>query len=359
MAIINELKWLTLTAAVNEMKGPNTFLNDLLFSRRETLPTETIVLDTITKGRECAPFVRKNGEGIMVGGYSSSIATVEGTNIRIKRPLTPSELLFGRRPGTVIFSPGAAMQISAIEAHIARDLEVMVNMVRNSEEYLAAQALTGTIAYSVQDQEVITITFPRSAANNITLSTFWNDGTPANVKILNDIHVVKQVLSDAVGLNPTDAILGSEASLAFRNLAQGGYIPGLLVQNSNGLVVGQVDFTTMFADTGVIFLGRVGGVNFWEYSRTASVNGTSTPMIRAKYAEFINRNNNVGASDRVMHFAAIPDMKALQGRLFQAERFSKSWEEEDPSAMMNLIHSRPMPVLRRPDATVSVKVVSG
>jgi hypothetical protein len=60
-----------------------------------------------------------------------------------------------------------------------------------------------------------------------------------------------------------------------------------------------------------------------------------------------------------MYYGAIPDLKALQGRLFRGKRFSKSWEQEDPSVMWQLLHSRPLPVTRRPDSMVSMKVVSG
>ena len=75
-----------------------------------------------------------------------------------------------------------------------------------------------------------------------------------------------------------------------------------------------------------------------------------------KYAEFVTATP---AAEMIEYFGAIPDMKALQGRLYVAQRFSKAWEVEDPSSIMNLTHSRPLPVARRPDSTVSMKVVSG
>lgn len=347
------LKWTTLTGAVNEMKSPNNFLKGLLFGNHNPLPTEDIELSVITKSREIAPFVRKNGEGVMVGGHAERFQNISAPNIRIKRPFTPSELLYNRRPGTVIFSPGASMQLSAIEAHIARDLQVMADMITNAEEYLCAQALQGTITYSQADGDVFTITFPKPAGNNITLSVFWNDATPANVTMLANLHAVKKVMSDEVGLTPTDAILGSEASTAFRAFVAGGHLYGLDI---NKISMGSVDFNSMYSEQGVIYLGTVAGINFWEYSRTADLAGVSTPMIRAKYAEFISRSS---ASQRVLYYGAIPDMKALQGRKFQGERFSKAWEIEDPSSWMNLTASRPLPATRRPGAHVSVKVVSG
>lgn len=355
MSTLNVLKWTTLTAAINEIKSPNTFLQRTLWGAHQALPTEDIELSVIERGREIAPFVRKNGEGIMVAGHTEKFQTVAAPNIRIKKPFTPSELLFNRRPGTVIFSPGAGMQLSALQQHIARDLQGMADMITNAQEWLCAMALQGTISYSVTDQEVFTITFPKPAGNNIVLSTFWDDGTPANVKLLANLHTVKKVLSDEVGLTPTDCVLGSEASAALRTLIEGGHVK-TLVSNFGQVQLGSVDFRTQFSEDGVIYIGNIAGIDFWEYSRTASLNGVATPMIRAKYAEFFSRS---AASERVLYYGAIPDMKALEGRRFQGERFSKSWEVEDPSAMMALAHSRPLPVPRRPGASVSMKVVSG
>ena len=350
MAVINELKWQTLTGAVNEMKSPNRFLIRLLFRNKRTVNTEDIEIDVLTKAREIAPFIRKNGEGIMVKGHGQIFQNVQSPNIRIKRPFTPSELLFGRTPGTPIFID-AALQVSAIQAHINRDLQVMSDLVTNAEEYLASQAIQGVIAYSVADQEVFTITFPKPAGNNITLTTFWNDADPQLPEPEIDFHTAKRVIADEVGLAPTDCILGSEAAVAFLRLAK----KQELLDRRN-ISAGTADFTNSFDSDGVIFLGNFSGLRVWEYSRTASLNGVATDMIRPKYAEFVTAN---AAADMVEYFGAIPDMKIFQGRNFQTQRFSKSWEVEDPSAQMSLLHSRPLPVPRRPGAHVSMKVVSG
>jgi len=348
------LKWATLTAAVNEMKSPNVFLNRLCFSNRQTVPTEEIELGRFDKGREIAPFVKRNGEAVMVAGHTESFQTVNGPNIRLKRPFTPSELLFNRRPGTVVYAKANDV-VSAAEAHIARDMQVMADYAANAEEYLAAMALRGQIAYTATDAEVYQITFPRPAGHNITLSVFWNDADLSLPKPLKDIHAVKRLISDEVGMQVTDAICGTEASDALRILAEAGKII-VLGMNGSNIDAGTLTFMTQFRDDGVIFLGTLASVRFWEYGRTALLNGVSTAMVRAKYVEFIATG---AAADRVMYFAAIPDMKAFKGRLFQSERFAKSWEEDDPSRLMALIHTRPLPVPRRPGATVSMKVVSG
>ena len=222
MSTITQLKWASLTGVVNEMKSPAQFLHRLLFAgNQQTLSTEDIELSVLTKERETAPFVRKNGEAVLVQGAGYKFQTVAAPNIRIKIPFTPSQLLFGRQPGTVIF-PDAGSQISAVQAHINRDLQVMADLVTNSQEYLSAQALQGQITYEVADEEVFQITFPKPAGNTVTLSTFWDDGTPANVQFNLNVYQAKKIASDEVGLGVTDCILGTEATETLLTLVAGG-----------------------------------------------------------------------------------------------------------------------------------------
>jgi hypothetical protein len=355
---ITELKWAYLTGAINEMKRPNQFLRRLLYGGTEDpVPTEDIEMSVLVKGRETAPFVRKNGEAIMVAGHSETFQTVSATNIRIKRPFTPSELLYTRRPGTAIFVGGPGdSQATAIQRHINRDLQLMADYITNAEEWLVAQTLQGVISYEVADQEVFQITFPRSVSSSITLSIFWDNADPTLPRPLADLHAVKRVMSDNVGLQPTDCILGQEAADALLELAESGNLDAF--KTDSGVRSGTITFLTQFDADGAIFLGEMGGIRFWEYSRTVTHNGSSVSLIRPKYAEFIVANS--AAAERVMYYGAIPDMRAMaDGRLGQMQRFAKSWEQQDPSVMMALAASRPLPVPRRPDASVSVKVVSG
>lgn len=354
MPLVDELKQVTMTDVVNKVKSPNIFLTRLLFSRTRTLPTETINIDTVTRDRQIAPFVRKNGEAIMVPNRDAKGYAVEAPNIRIKRPMSASELLFNRRPGGVLFNPSADDVASNVQQHIADDMADMADMVSNAEEYLVSLALQGTISYEVADEEVFTITFPRPGANNITLSTFWDDGTPADTRPLKDTHTAKKVISDASAPPLTDAICGTEATDSLLELAESGNLPAL--KTTSGIAAGQIEFVNRFRDDGAMFIGELGGIRYWSYGRTADLNGSTKNMIRPKYVEFVSASS---AAQRVLYYGAIPDMAALQGRLFVGRRYSKSWEQNDPSAVMALVHSRPLPVPRRLDTWVSMKVVSG
>lgn len=356
---ITELRQSTLTAVVEDIKPPLTFLKGLLYSREETLTTETVQIETKARGRTIAPFIRQNGEAIMVERTGASGYVVSAPNIRLKMPLTPSELLYNREPGGLVFSPSAANKAGQLQRQIAEDLEVMNDMIVNAEEYMSAMALQGTISYEVADEEVFTITYSRPAANNITLSTFWDDATPADVRILTNFETAKRVVADDGSPAVTDVILGSEAHDQLIELVQQADATNpirALISRDSGVDVGALTFIQRYTDGGAIYVGQLAGLRIWAYRATATLNGSTVNMVRPKYAEFVSTSQ---ASQRVMYYGAIPDMRALRGRLFVGRRFSKSWENEDPSAYFGLVHSRPLPVPRRPGATVSMKVISG
>lgn len=342
---LDELKWQSLTALVNEIKTPQSFLKNLLFGREQTLSTETAEIGYYTGGREAAPMVRVNGEAVMVEGVGKKFATVTLPNIRIKRPMTPSELFFGRQPGTVIF-PSRGEQLSAIQKAIARDAQHLMDMIENREEWMAAMALRGTITYSVTDEEVFTVTFPRQSSHSVTASPLWdNSGKPSL-----DFLAAKRLINKDTGLVVTDVFLGSDASVAF---LQNSEVQNLL--DTRNLQAGELQITNQFTEQGALYLGRFSGVRVWEYSRQVLVSGSAVDLIRPKYAEFVH----VGPSNRFETlYGAIPDFEALQGRKFVGKRFSKSWMEKDPSVRQLLIHTRPLCVPVLPDATVSMVVAS-
>lgn len=345
------LTWTSLTDAVNLRKRPGLFITQLLGLGAETLPTETVEIWNVRGERDVAPFVRTNAEAVQVGGLGEELYEVQAPNIAIKRPFRPSELLFGRKVNSVVYPTGDQV-ISAVEAHIARDLEYMDDLIVNAEEWMAAQALRGSISYSQSDREKFTIAFNRASGNSITPSVYWDDATPANIRAIDNIRAVQLVVSEAVGLGVTDAIMGSEVAPYFRKL------PELLasINTQSGFKAGSVDLTGRYRNDGAILEGVWMGINWWSYPRTLRIEGTATALIRSKYVEFVAADPQARWT---RYYGAIPDMDALEGRVMQSRRFSKSWKIPDPSAMMALIKSRPLVVPLKPDSTVSFKAISG
>lgn len=345
---IDQLKWVYLTEAINELKSPGTFLTQLLFRRRQSVPTETIEVTTLVGDRLVAPFVRPGSEALMVPGLGRQVSTVTAPNIRIKRPFTPNELLFNRRYGTPVFV-SAGTQRAAIAEAIALDLQYMRDSIINTIEWMVSQALTGQIAYTVADEESYTITFPKPVGNTVSLLTpdGWNEAT-GNPKV--QFLQAKRIAFNAHGVPITDAIMSQQAAAAFIDN------PNVRADLSDtpNIRAGDLDLTANFQDSGAIFLGRFSGIRVWEYSRSLDIDGVETPLIRDNYVEFVSA---IPQAENRLYFGAIPDNFNLQGRFFQGEIFSKSWQEEDPPVVIALAHSRPLPVMRRPGTVVSMEVI--
>lgn len=335
--------WTVLSSLLSEIKTPNSFLKNLLFSNHETFPLEHVEMGLLTGDRETAPFVRKDGEAVMVDGYGEKFQTVSFPNIRIKRPMTASELMFKRRPGTVIF-PSRGQQLNAIEMLVARDAQRMADLIANAEEWLCAMAIRGQISYQAPDGANFQITFPKPAGHTTSASTAWSDH--ANAEPSKDFLAAKRLIDAAHGLPTTHCIMSQEAAENFLQIKE---VKELL--DVRRIFAGGLDLTQSFQETGALFLGSYMGIQCWEYSRTVKMAGSSVPLIRDGYVEFVSATRE--ASNHLW-FGAIPDVDALEGRLYQGERFAKSWVEKDPSVRQMLVHSRPLPVMRRPGSTVSM-----
>jgi len=341
-----------MTAVVNEIRSPLSFIKNMAFPTDDPQPTKNIEIDTILRGRHIAPLVKRGGAALMTTGHDENMRIVQPAHIRIKRPMHPTELLNKRRAGSVIHV-GAAQVRQAMRAYMARELQNMSDDIDNTLEYLCAQALQGSISYESEDEVSFSVDFQRSASHTVTLtgSDLWTNS--ASNPSENFLQASQLINDDSEGV-ATDAILGANARAAFLANAD---VEKKLAFRPEFFQNGQLTIRNTFDQNGALFLGEYSnGIRVWSYARQLTLpDGTVFDLIRPDYAEFIWRSP---MAERVVYYGAIEDMKAIgEGNLLQARRFSKSWEEEDPSARMALIESNPLPCMRRPDTTVSMKVV--
>jgi hypothetical protein len=347
---IPELEWRVLTELVNEIKGPQTFLQNLLFSNHRVLSTRYVEIPTIRGNRAMAGFTADDAEALMIEGLGTEAKLIGGISQRLKKAFTPTPLLFNRQHQDVIYLQGGD-QRSMVMDHIARDSQRMVDMSVNSVEYLASQALTGVLAYtSEEDGVAFVLDFGKSAENTVVLggTDVWTNSASSPKQ---DVLNAKRRQSDVLGLAPTDAIMGQEAADAW--IANADVLATL---DNRRVTSGEMDLTQQFNDQGVIFLGTWCGLRWWEYSRSIVVPGGGlVPLVAPKMVHFITRSPQ---AEQVLYFTAIRDMEAFMGGTLAAERFSKSWMEHDPSALIQLMETHPLPCLRRPDSIYSLQVVA-
>jgi len=342
------LHFLSLTEMINKVKSPNSFLTRMLFSDHRSYPTENFEVGIKIGGREVAPFIRKGGQAVMVSGYTNKMNMVSPANISLKRPFSP-DVMHVRRPGFDQLYPTSAELEAIGNQSLADDVQRMGDMIANAVEYLAAQALTGVISYSSAEGEEFECDFNRSASHDVTPTAVWTDQT--NSRVLNDLDAVKLLHSEDEGLPVTDAIGGTNAAKALMNNTA---VRDLLLRSQTNLSVGELTRQEQWTAEGALFLGKLGGINFWHYARQVLLpSGSTADLIDSETFHFVS---NVPGAEMRLCYGAIPEIVGNQPRLFVGERFSKSDVIVDPPQIVQYARSRPLPVLRKPDATSSMVV---
>lgn len=354
----NQLGWAVQTGMVNNVKKPSSFLLQTYFQgREENLPTESVELSYKDGERELAPFVELNAEALPVGGRSVTFANVSCPNIRIKRPMEAYNVFLRRQPGTGLFINGGDIVAAARTAAIAEDAEFMVELVQNREEWMVSQMLnditSGSInlSYQVEDRANFKVSIPRSADMTLALtSNGWDDSVGGTVGggIQANFHTVKRMFSKHSMGAPTMCIMDDLAADKFMGAAA---VKTLL--DTRNVSAGTLELQSQFNDAGVIYLGSFMGIPCWEYSREYSTEtGTTASFMADNTAIFLSS----GRRDGKVFYGAIPDHDAFDQGLFVGKRFSKSWKENDPSIFIQLLQTRPLPMIRNPNAHFVMQV---
>lgn len=345
------LDWRTMTAAVNEIRTDNNFLQTLLFGNHVPYNTETIAIEKWLGTRKMAPFVKKNGEAILVSGVQKSFAEVQPPNIRLKLPMNPAQYGTTRTPGSGIFV-GEGEQRAAISNAMGKDLTKLKSYVAENIEWLVAQALTGKITYTTGvdpgEGDSFEIDFQRNANFTVTLTSTaqWDDTTPL---IIDDFENAMELMN-ANGHTANIAIMGKNAAKLFKRDSK-----VLAALDNRRLEAGEINLRRPYLDSGARFLGNLNSIDCWVYGRsTLDPSGNAAQFINDNHVFFIA---NAPGSEMELGFGAIYDYDADETTgLFVGEMFSKQWLEKDPSGMMNLIHSRPLPIMRRPECVYQLIV---
>jgi hypothetical protein len=352
---ISEFHTRTLTRVINEMKSPQSWLKTKFFGSIETVDSEFIELSSIHQGRVMAPFVKINGEGSFIQGTNAKTFVVRAPYLRPKMQLEPEKIAFERQPGEPIHTTGEARR-AAIRAYMARELASLEKSIANREEWMCGQIMDkAVLSYSVEGFDSFTITLPRPAGHDVTLAAPW-DLPETDPNLEEFVLTVKKLMNDEHDLPITDCVMGDEAAAAFRKLVKSNDIlkEDLRIGRASRLDAYEADYNLQ----GVLYLGRLFGIDWWEYARTiadSDTAGTARYVIRPKRAVFVS---NTPAAEKLVYYAFVPDMRGLGTRSAQP-RFSKTWEIEEPSTRILLAASRPLPFMRRAGASITVKAVSG
>ena len=337
-----------MTAVVNKREEGKKALTAMLFplATEENLMNEFVQVDQLTGTAGMAPFIEKNGKAIAVDQLNGDSYILETPSINIKRALTCNEQLLKRAAGEPVFSPdGVDVYKDAMEKQIASDLGHMEELVRNRVEWEIAQLLQGEISYSVEGGASFKVTTAKPAGNSFTVGTLWTASAPVPLK---DIRAAKRVVQQYSSPGFQVAICGLNASTAFSDMLENGKVSAL--KDDSGVVAGLGNLIADFQDNGMLYLGTLGGIPFFEY---AGVDGDGNAFIRTDYVEFVT---TARPDMRKMYNGPILDVEAVMSGMHIARRFANSDIDKDRGTYVGYLKARPLPWFMRPDWNVSMKV---
>ncbi|MDD3466019.1 MAG: major capsid protein [Campylobacterales bacterium] len=332
-----ELK--TLTEAVNKIPAAKTFIWDKVFkgSTPKQELTTTIEVDIKVGKRTLAPFVGYGDEAAVMKKTGMGERVVKIPHIRLKEPLTGKELLTQKGAGQNIYVVGGDINTYR-DKKLAEAQLGLKNTIQRRQEWMACQALNGSISYSDENISfAIDYQMPSQNKPVLTGAALWSTSTADPVK---DIKRWKKIIAKS-GKTASTMIFGDNVLENFLNNSK---VQKLWLEASkiNG---GSIDLT--LGD----FVGRILGLDSFEYSET--------------YVDSADVEHNMIDPDSVVivatdarnevHCGIVEDLEA--DITIAAPYFSKSWLQSDPSARWLLVESNQLPVVFEPEAIVYVKVL--
>jgi hypothetical protein len=338
----------SMLAALNLVPPVKRFLTNTFFSQVEQHDTDTIDIDVTRGGRRMAPFVHAAHEGKPKQRAGFKTLTYRIPYIKELFTLSAHEIL-QRQPGQGLWDPGLSPAAQALQK-MAVEMKESSDSIDRRVEWMCAQLLSTGSVRCVGEGTDETIDFLLPTAHNITLSgaALWS--APTTATPLTNLRNWKRIQSQK-GKVTTDFIFGTDAYDAFMtNTAEVKGVNSMF--DKTRITIGQID-PQMQAD-GVTYVGRINeiGVDIWVYEEWYAddqADNKEKPMIDPKKVIGIARS-----ARRTLHYGAIKDLDATGA----FAKFPKSWKCENPSAMVGLIQSAPLPALHDIEGIIVGKVIA-
>ena len=335
---ISMLEPLVLLGVVEKLPSPQNML--LLNSTpKRQVPTQTVTWDIIRGSRQMAKPNVPNSEAHIVGRLGREQASASLLYVREKKVFEPTTLMWLREVGTLNGKINA-------EREITRELQDLNNRIDAFVEYTLWKALGGNLVLDFPDvQASIDYKFP--ADHKVTVSTAWATASPT--KIIEDVQAWKKLVlnhgrvtaNKAYATQDTiDRIMHSFAA----NATTGG---GLVLQAGGALLTDRMKDQYVSSGTLPGFLGLdwTPVEHVYETDQGEEIGyladdtiilgnfdtNRPTELLEGPTADFSAPNNFIG-------------------------RYTKSWQEPDPSGRQVLIEYNFLPIVTRPEQFVIADV---
>lgn len=329
----------SLTDMVNEIVPIKPFILDLVFKRRKQFFTEVVDVPIRKHKRNLARFSRRTSQANIADKVDYEIKSIKLPHIREKMPSSAATALTQANLGVGIYA--GKSQMDAYKMNVADDLATLKERALASMEWMACQALSGTISIVAADGDFnFDFGFDPSHKPVLTGTAQWDDSAK---DITGNLRAWKRVVSADFGTAPDICIMGTNASEKFisdatvqKNLDNNNYAVGRLMLESSEIAGN--------------YIGRYLGLDIYEYGQEyLDNNGNSQNMFSPDAVVLLS-----SSAPNARYFAPVNDLKA---GLLPVEFFSKSWEEEDPSQTWVLAETNPLTVIENPNSILYATVL--
>jgi len=317
-------------AAADALDPFTPWLRDMFFTSVALFETQEIIFDRIGRRRKIAPFVSPNVPGKERERRARQATAYSAPYLKPKNSLRPNDSqvrLTGERYG------GEMSMLDRHEVQVQQTLADHENEIRGREEKMCADLLINGQVVAEGEGISDTIDYSRDASLSTALTTTARWGE-TGVLPLDNLRAWARSVGSISGGVVRNWVMGYGAAEIFTkdddvreildNRRQRDGEMSLAAGATGGL------------DDVARYIGSIEGLNFWEYTQTYEDDADQTQHFWPQYGVA-----GIGARmDGHMAYGAIQDFKSMRAEA----RFSKIFEEDDPSTEVLLTQSAPLPV---------------
>jgi|GEM_PF-3226392 len=233
--------------------------------------------------------------------------------------------------------------VQAGEKRVMEEMEDLNGFIDRRMEWMIWQMFTGEMKYDVDDvTDAVDVDYGIPSANKPTAGTDWDDF--ANATILANLRAWKRLITRGANMKPTDLYMTE-------------VVHNFMISNDEIIALLQNTKGDNIVSDGVIKRIQGMNVNVYDSGWVDESTGTYYPYISDKHIIMLAKGNPTPGGKATNGLWDILEGPALDVKARgRPGKFSKSWEEEDPSGTQALIDWYALPVLYYPEAVVYARV---
>ena len=280
--------------------------------KEKKIDTNVAEWDIIHQSRDMADYASVDGEGHIVKRMGVQKQTATTAYLREKKQIEGSSLAWLRKPGTEDKNYG--------EELIRNELEDLNRRLEKRKEWARWQALSGTLTVNQADVKFV-VDYGIDASHKPTVGTAWSN---IAADIINDLKTWKALIEKDSG-EKAKTLYVNETVMAY------------LCKNTNIIALMSDDLSKKLLQEGIIT--KLAGLEIVVYnSGYVPAGGSYTYFIPDDVAVMVTENG-------FARELTAPSTEMRAGR--RPGKFSKSWEQEDPSGVWVLIEEHTLPVIEK------------